>query len=154
MESMLLVYADATLRRSLYNISNGKMALGKARLKKLLAQIEPLMSIRLKGLVSLAVSRYAALDLCLDGAFNSCIRLLNDAIYTCPLHRVGPVVGMSESLVLMADAYTATGRYEEAMHSVCLAMDFSAERYDQVWSGTDVSTYGSHLSLSAEADLH
>ena len=129
MELLLLQYADATLRRSLHNVAHGKMELGKARLKWLLPQAESLVSTRLAGLLGLAISRFGALDLCLDGSFNAAIRLLNGAIYACPLHSLGPVQGLCESLILLADAYTATGRYEEAMHSVCLAMDFSAERY-------------------------
>lgn len=123
---------DAMLRRSLYNIAHGKFELGKARLKRLHTQAQPLMSTRLKGLLDLSICRFTGLDLSLDGSFNACIRLLNETIYACPLHNLGPVVGLSESLALIADAYIATGRYEEAIHSVCLALDFSAENLGQV----------------------
>ena len=129
---------DAMLRRSVYNIAHGKFELGKARLKRLQTQVHPLMSTRLKGLLDLSISRFTGLDLSLDGSFNSCIRILNETIYTCPLQNLGPVAGLSESLALIADAYIATGRYEEAIHSVCLAMDFSAENLEQVTNSIDI----------------
>lgn len=134
MELTLIDFVDSTLRRSLDNIAHGKLELGKSRLRRLHSQVKSVVSTRLSGLLDLSVSRFTALDLCLDGSFDRGIKRLNDAIYMCPLHSLGPVRGLSESLVLLADAYTATGRYEEAMHSACLAMDFSAERVAQVWN--------------------
>ena len=107
---------------------HGKKDLGTARLKGLRAQINDIASSRFKNSLLFTICRFHALGSNLEGSYVATIRDLNEAIYSCPVTNLGSVNGLSETLLMLAEAYNLTGRYEEAMHSVCLSMDFAMER--------------------------
>jgi hypothetical protein len=61
-----------------------------------------------------------------------CVALLNTAIYKCPLANCKSMNGLAESLMLLSQGYISLGHLEDALHSICLAVDFASERYEDV----------------------
>ena len=60
------------------------------------------------------------------------VALMNTAIYKCPLANCKSMSGLAESLMLLSQGYLTLGRLEDALHSICLSVDFASERYEEI----------------------
>jgi tetratricopeptide (TPR) repeat protein len=100
----------------------------------------------LKGL-SAYINQHADKSFCVIGTFEvnrahafgyfkeekyaNAVKYLNPAVSNCPKYRDSFVSGLSDTLILLAECYSALGRRDDALHSARLAVNTSHERLEQ-----------------------
>jgi tetratricopeptide (TPR) repeat protein len=77
------------------------------------------------------INRAHALGYFKELKFANAVKYLNPAIASCPKYRETFVGGLSDTLILLAECYSALGRRDDALHSARLAVNISHERLEQ-----------------------
>eukprot|EP01040_Poterioochromonas_malhamensis_P001273 gene1273-1348_t len=77
------------------------------------------------------INRAHAMGYYKEFKYANAIKYLNPAVSQCPRHRESFVGGLSDTLILLAECYSAIGRRDDALHSARLAVNISHERLEQ-----------------------
>ena len=76
------------------------------------------------------INRTHALGYYKECKYANAIKYLNPAVSNCPKHRDNFVSGLSDTLILLAECYSALGRRDDALHSARLAVNIAHERLE------------------------